>query len=152
GLAWDPTGDAKTSVRAGYALTYDTPQMGTLHPGLFHSPALNVFSVTRSQTPRYTPDDPRVTCLDPNNPVAGGDYLCLQSGVPMFGSSPMGAPPFTVYRVPDNFHLGSYHYFHATFQRQILNNSSVTVSYVGSRGMDLVWRKNINAPVLGSPT
>src|SRR5437867_11376687 len=30
--------------------------------------------------------------------------------------------------------------------------SSVTVSYVGSRGQDLVWRKEINAPPLGSPT
>src|SRR4029078_13373275 len=60
--------------------------------------------------------------------------------------------PFNIFRVPDNFHLGYYHYFHTTFQREVLGRNSVTVSYVGSGGMDLVWRKEINAPPLGSTT
>jgi hypothetical protein len=152
GFAWDPAGDGRMSVRAGYALTYDTVPMGTLHPGLFNTPALGVFSVAFSQTPRFAPDAPGVTCLDPNNSVAGGDYVCLQPGVPIFGSSPTGAPPFNITAVSDDFHLGYYHYFHTTFQREIGRNNSATVSYVGSRGMDLVSRVNINAPPLGSPT
>ena len=152
GFAWDPAGDGRTSVRAGYALTYDTVPMGTLHPGLFNTPPLGVFSVAFSQSPRFTPDNPGVTCLDPNNSVAGGDYICLQPGVPIFGSSPTGAPPFNITAVRDDFHLGYYHYFHATVQREVFRNSSVTASYVGSRGMDLVSRVNINAPPLGSPT
>ncbi len=76
GFAWDPAGDGKTSVRAGYALTYDTVPMGVLHPGLFNTPALGVFSVAINQTPRFAPDAPGVTCVDPNNSVAGGDYVC----------------------------------------------------------------------------
>jgi hypothetical protein len=152
GFAWDPTGDGKTSVRAGYALTYDTVPMGVLHPGLFNTPALGVFNVTISQTPRFAPDAAGVTCVDPNNSVAGGDYVCLQPGVPVFGSSPTGAPPFNITAVPDGFHSGYYHYFHTTFQREVFKNSSVTATYIGSRGKDLVWRKNINAPALGSPT
>ena len=91
-------------------------------------------------------------CLDPNNSTAGGDYVCLQSGVPVFGSSPTGVPPFNIFQVPDDFHSGYYHYFHATFQRELFRNNSVTVSYVGSRGNDLVWRKETNAAPLGSPT
>jgi hypothetical protein len=152
GLAWDPSGSGKTSVRAGYALTYDTALIGTLHPGLFSTPALGVFRVALNQTPRFAPDAAGVTCLDPNNSAAGGDYLCLQPGVPVFGTSPNGAPPFNIFRVPDDFHSGYYHYFHVTAQRELFHNNSITVSYVGSRGNDLVWRKEINAPPLGSPT
>src|SRR4029079_18259541 len=63
GLAWDVTGSGRTSVRAGYALTYDAPQMGTLHPGVFSTPALGVFAVSQSLSPRFAPDDPRVACL-----------------------------------------------------------------------------------------
>jgi hypothetical protein len=152
GMAWDVTGDGRTSLRAGYALTYDAPQMGVVHPGLFSTPTLGVFRVSFSQSPRVAPDSPLATCLDPNNSTVGGDYVCLQPGVPAFGSSPTGAPPFNIFRAPDDFHLGYYHYFHTTFQREVLRNNSVTVSYVGSRGNDLVWRKEINAPPLGSPT
>jgi hypothetical protein len=151
GLAWDVTGDGKTSVRAGYSLTYDSPQMGTVHPGLFSTPALGVFRVSLSQSPRFAPENPGVKCVDPNNSTAGGDYVCLQPGVPIFGSSPTGAPPFNIFGVPEDFQLGRYHYFHLTFQREVLRNNSVTVSYVGSRGQGLVWRKEINAPPLGSP-
>jgi carboxypeptidase family protein/TonB-dependent receptor-like protein len=152
GLAWDPAGDGMTSVRVGYALTYDATPIGTVHPGLFSTPTLGVFRVSLSQTPRTVPDAASVTCLDPNNSVAGGDYVCVQPGVPVFGSSPTGAPPFNIFRVPDDFHSGYYHYFHATVQRQVLRNSSVTASYIGSRGNDLVWRREINAAPVGSPT
>jgi hypothetical protein len=152
GVAWDPMGDGRTSVRVGYALTYDSAQIGVVHPGLFNTPSLGVFSVSLSQQPRTVPELAGVTCVNPNNSTAGGDYVCVQPGVPIFGSSPTGAPPFNIFRVPDDFHLGYYHYFHATAQREILRNNSVTVSYVGSRGNDLVWRRNINSPPLGSPT
>jgi hypothetical protein len=151
GLAWDPTGDGRTSVRVGYALTYDAALIGTVHPGLFSTPALGVFRVAFAQTPLVAPDSAAVRCLDPNNSGAGGDYVCLQPGVPVFGSSPTGAPPFNIVGVPDDFHSGYYHYFHATMQRELVRNTSVTLSYVGSRGEDLVWRKEINAPPVGSP-
>ncbi len=152
GLAWDVMGDGKTSVRAGYSLTYDASLIGTVHPGLFSTPTLGVFRVAFAQTPRFTPENPLATCLNPNNSAAGGDYICLQPGVPAFGSSPTGAPPFNIFQVPEDFQLGRYHYFHTTVQRQIGERNSITASYVGSRGQGLVWRKETNAPPLGSPT
>jgi len=151
GLAWDVMGDGRTSVRAGYALTYDSPQMGTLHPGLFSTPTLGVFRVAQTLAPRFAPESASVLCYDPNNPAAGGDYVCAQPGVPLFGSSPTGAPPFNIFQVPEDFQLGRYHYYHLTFQREVLRNNSVTLSYVGSRGQGLVWRKETNAPPVGSP-
>jgi hypothetical protein len=151
GLAWDVTGDGRTSLRAGYALTYDSPQIGTVHPGAFSTPNLGVFRVSLSPQQRFKPDDPRATCIDPNNSTAGGDYVCPQPGVPIFGTSPTGAPPFNIFAVPENLRLPKYHYYHLTFQREIARNNSVTVSYVGSRGLGLIWRQEINAPPLGSP-
>ncbi len=150
GLAWDVTGDGKTSVRLGYALTYDSPQIGTVHPGAFSTPNLGVFGVSLSGSSAVAPDNPRATCIDPNNSTAGGDYVCVQSGVPIFGSSPTGAPPFSIFAVPQDLQLPRYHYFHATFQRELFRNNSVTASYVGSRGQGLIWRQQLNAPPLGS--
>ena len=83
---------------------------------------------------------------DPNNSVAGGDYVSPPAGCPDFRPSPTGAPPFNITAVRDDFHLGYYHYFHATLQREVLRNSSVTASYVGSRGRDLVSRVEHQRP------
>jgi hypothetical protein len=58
GIAWDVNGDGKTSVRAGYALTYDLPDFKTIHSpnttwsglaasaGAMTNPDLGVFSVS----------------------------------------------------------------------------------------------------------
>jgi len=150
GFAWDASGDGRTSLRAGYALTYDAPQMGVVHPGLFSTPTLGVFRVSLTQSPQVAPESTAAVCYDPNNPAARADYVCVQPGVPIFGNSPTGAPPFNIFRVPEDFQLGHYHYFHTTLQRELFHNNTVTVSYVGSRGQGLVWRKEINAPPLGS--
>src|SRR4029453_1481121 len=135
-----------------FSRTCDAREVGTVPPALFSTPTLGVFRVSFSQAPRFVPEAAGATCLDPNNSSAGGDYVCLQPGVPIFGSSPTGAPPFNIFQVPEDFQLGRYHYYHLTFQREVLRNNSVTVSYIGSRGQGLVWRKETNAPALGSTT
>ncbi|HEV3058317.1 MAG TPA: TonB-dependent receptor [Vicinamibacterales bacterium] len=156
GVAWDVMGDGRTSVRAGYALTYDAPQFATIHspgvsrPGGFTNLDQGVFSVSLSGATRVAPDSPAATCVNPNNVAAGGDYICAQPGVPLYGSSPTGAPPFDVFSIPMNLRAPMYHYFHATFQREVFRNNAVTISYVGSRGMDQILARDINAPVLGS--
>src|SRR5206468_4996384 len=124
--------------------------------GAFGNPLQNLasFSVTLGGTPGRKPDATAATpggattCIDPNNSGAGGDYVCVQPGVPIFGSSPTGAPPFDAFAVPTDFQSPRYHYFHATLQRELWTNNSVTVSYVGSRGDELIWIRDINAPPL----
>ena len=164
GLAWDVTGDGRTSVRTGYALTYDLPDFKTIHSpnttwsglgaraGAFTNPDLDVFSVNLQGTQSKTPDASGVKCIDPNNAVAGGDFVCVQPGVAIYGSSPTGAPPFNAFAVPTDYKTPMYHYFHVTAQRELFANNAVTVSYVGSRGRELSWMRDINGPPLGTST
>jgi carboxypeptidase family protein len=163
GFAWDVTGDGRTSLRSGYALTYDLPDFKTLHSpnttwsglgarsGSFTNPDLDAFSVTLSGSLTHAPDDPNVTCFNANTGGAG-DFICAQPGVPLYGSSPNGQPPFNAFAVPTTYSTPMYHYFHATLQRELFKSNAVTVSYVGSRGRNQSWFRDINGPPLGTPT
>ncbi len=160
GLAYDVTGDGRTSVRGGYALTYDIPTFGTFHApftnfsgldaraGAFTQPNLGVFSVSLTGAGRFLPDDPRATCVDPR--TGDGDYVCALPGVPLYGSNPSGVPPFNAFSVPSDLQTPKYHYFHVTLQRELVRNNVVTVAYVGGRGRALNMYRDINAPALGS--
>jgi len=164
GVAWDVTGDGRTSVRAGYALTYDLPDFKTIHSpnttwsglgasaGAMTNPDLGVFSVTLNGTQTKSPTAANATCINPNAPTAGGDFVCVQPGLAVFGSSPSGQPPFNAFSIPSDYHTPMYHYFHTTLQRELFRGNAVTVTYLGSRGMDQSWFRDINGPPLGTPT
>jgi outer membrane receptor protein involved in Fe transport len=163
GLAWDVTGDGRTSLRAGYSLTYDLPDFKTIHSpnttwsglaasaGAFSNPNLGVFSVNLQGTTAHLPDSSAATCYNATTGTRG-DYICVQPGIPIFGSSPTGAPPFNAFAVPIDRKTPRYHYFHATLQRELFKGNAVTVSYLGQRGQDLSWFRDINGPALGTAT
>jgi hypothetical protein len=163
GIAWDVSGDGKTSVRSGYALTYDLPDFKTIHSpnttwsglgarsGAMTNPDLGVYSVTLNGSQAKAPDDRTASCINPNASNPSGDFVCVQPGIAMFGSSPTGAPPFNAFAVPNDYKTPMYHYFHATLQREIGRGNAVTVTYLGSRGREQSWFRDINGPPVGTP-
>ena len=164
GIAWDVNGDGRTSVRAGYALTYDSVDFKTLHSpnttwsgfgasaGAMTNPDLGVFSVSLNGSQTVKPDAATASCINPNNPTGGGNFVCVQPGVSVFGASPSGQPPFNAFTVSSDYRTPMYHYFHTTLQHELFQGNAVTVTYIGSRGVDQSWSRDINAPPLGTPT
>jgi hypothetical protein len=116
GLAWDPTGKGKTSVRAAYGIFYNRPNLTTF--GGFSSSAPNGNSVTAQNPPSFA---------DPWSGFPGGD-------------------PFPVVVTKDyTFPLaGAYHAFtpyakptyqnqwNLSVQHQVANNWLLSASYIGT--------------------
>jgi hypothetical protein len=157
GFSWDLTGDGKTALRGGYALTYDIANFAAIHApysingaraGAFTNPDLGVFSKSLNGGLSVAPDDPAATCVDPVTGV--GDYVCITPGQPIFGSNPVGQPPFNIFAVTPNLQTPMFHLFHLSFQREVFKNNVVTLTYLGQRGNDLLQDRDINAPPLGT--
>ncbi len=159
GIAWDVFGNGRTAVRAGYALTYDIPNISAFaapysfaraRAGSFSQPDLgqfSSFSVGISGNEATTPDVPG-NCYDP---VTGlGDYICISQG-PIFGPSPTGAPPFNAFSIVKDFKTPRLHNYNLSVQQELFRNNVLTVGYSGQRGQNLVIYRDLNATPLGTP-
>ncbi|MDT8067827.1 MAG: TonB-dependent receptor [Terriglobia bacterium] len=122
GIVWDPTGDGKTSIRAGYGMFYDTILVGSLEFNVLFNPYLvNSISVSN-------------TSFD--NPLAGTPNISL-------------APKQVYGRVPSPWSNPYTEQYSFDIQRDLGNGFMLDMGYYGSQGHHLIGVIDINQPKPG---
>src|SRR5580698_8105902 len=135
GFAYKVT--AKTVVHAGYGLYYSAPNV-TNSSGLSNNaPAIDYWAFNNSSI--YGANATNGT---PFNFASNGfahtpatDASALPAGLPVFAQNPQAKTPYS-------------EQWHASIQQQVAPSTTVTVAYVGTRGLHLDNLTDINA---GSP-
>src|SRR5688572_10960675 len=115
GLAWDPTGEGKTSIRTGYGIYHEQVLVGTYLQNIGLNPP---FQETATATN---------TNLD--NPGGG---VALSAGVQSLRA------------VQSNFHTPYMQHWSLDFQHQLTSNTMFTAGYFGSKGTHLIGLTELN--------
>ena len=128
GLAWDPTGSGRTSIRAGYGMFFEHGTSSEANVGSLMGNAPLVIDMTEPMPEFYY--------------SIGG----LGSGS---GTSPATAYPINLTAIPSKMTWPYVQQWSLSVQREIAKNTMVSIAYVGSKGTHLSSELQVNqlAPV-----
>jgi hypothetical protein len=136
GFAWDVKGDGKTAVRGAVGVFY-----GTISGNMWNATADGQpFSIRQTFTNPGTLSDP---------------YRTLPGGVGPFpyefdASSPRFVFPANIAGPSLDFVMAYTYQMNLAVQRQLGKSASATVAYVGARGHNLPFDRDVNYPVPGT--
>jgi Carboxypeptidase regulatory-like domain/TonB dependent receptor-like, beta-barrel len=133
GLAWDPKGDGKTAVRAGYGVAFER-NFGNVTYNVIQNP-------------------PNYAVLDIVQP---GTAITTSPAGPLAGTGTKALPPVSL-RAPLQSMPTSYsQFYNASVEHQVMQGTLLSLEYSGSRGEKLysIYNMNLNGygeTVLGLP-
>jgi hypothetical protein len=121
-FAWTPTGKAEMAVRGGFGLFYDRPEGNLLFGGGGNGPV---------NTPPY---------------VQSAQFENGDLSAPGGGAVPALAPHGAIASVDPDLEVPRVWNWSISVQRELPAGLFGEVGYVGSRGQNLLWQPDINAP------
>jgi len=121
GIAWDPYGDGKTSIRSGYGIFYDTALYGIYEQNIFANPPFNN------------------SISIPNTQFAN----------PGAGSPSISASPRTLHGTPYQLNTPYSQQWSFDVQRQFAHSLVVDAGYYGQKGTHLLGIRDINEVPVG---
>jgi hypothetical protein len=130
GLAWDPRGDGKTSIRAGYGMFYEHGTGEESNTGSLEASPPNVLSMTQHFPVNYG-------CIGASSYTT--DPLCAST---LPGGS--GAYPLNVTSIPTTAVWPYAQQWSLSLQRELPRSMVATVAYVGSKGTHLTVERQLN--------
>jgi carboxypeptidase family protein len=155
GIAWQPGGSQKTSIRAGYAIFHDSSwNMGG--QGLWQNPPFYDETAGGSfffpdLCPAPTPSVPSPACSTTGGlSAAGGPNMIISNGF-AFATAPPSPGQFqgNVNSQNLDFKQGRVQQFNLNVERQLPGNVVFTVGYAGSRGSHILssfLNENVSQP------
>ncbi|HLJ18328.1 MAG TPA: TonB-dependent receptor [Bryobacteraceae bacterium] len=136
GLAWDPFGDGKTSIRAAGGIFY-----GSISGNEWNSMSNNQPFAIRQQFNNVA------SLTNPYGLLPGGVSPYPYSYNPQ---SPKYLFPAAIEGVSPDFQWPYTYQFNFSVQRQITSDFSMTAAYVGSFGHRLPFQQDVNYPIFNS--
>ena len=136
GFAWDPKGDGKTSIRAGYGVFYEHGTGNEANTGSLEASAPLVLSMTQPNPVNYM-------CIG-NVGYGGGNngVACSNAGYPVPPADSAYPPDVTA--IPTQAHWPYVQQWSFGAQRELAKGLMLDVAYVGSKGTHLTIARQLN--------
>jgi hypothetical protein len=151
GLAWDPTGNGRTSIRAGYGLFWEHGTGGEANTGSLIGSAPLILSETQSFPAPVNIGVPGAGIANSSgsSPFSGAynslGLVCTANCTFTTGATvSSGTFPLNVTSIPTQAHYSYTQQWSLSMQRELRKNLVGSVAYVGTKGTHLTAVRDIN--------